>query len=119
MEEREQTVLVVDDEPAILAMMRSLLSDEGCAVLTAQNGQEALALALEAQPDLIITDLMMPVMDGQELRRRLREEPRTADIPVMLMTVAGRTPFRDQFTAVIRKPFGYNDILSSIRAYLS
>ncbi len=119
MDEREQTVLVVDDEPAILAMMRSLLTEEGCSVLTAQNGQEALALALEARPDLIITDLMMPVMDGQELRQRLSDEPRTADIPVVLMTVVGRSSFGKQFTAVIRKPFGYNDILSSIRAYLS
>ncbi len=119
MDEREQTVLVVDDEPAILGMLRSILSEEGCAVLTAQNGQEALALAMEAQPDLIILDLMMPVMDGQELRQRLSEEPRTADIPVMLMTVVGRSSLGDKFTAVIRKPFGYDDILSSIRAYLS
>ena len=118
MREREQTVLVVDDEPSILLMLRALLAEEGCVVITAQHGEEALARAVERSPDLIITDLMMPVMDGYELRRRLKEEPRTADIPVVLMTVVDRRPANDAFADVITKPFAYDDVVASIRAHL-
>ena len=117
--EREQTVLVVDDEPSILSMLRALLMEEGCAVITAQHGEEALAHAVERSPDLIITDLMMPVMDGHELRRRLKEEPSTAHIPVVLMTVVDRRPVSDSFSGVIVKPFAYDDLVAAIRAQLS
>src|SRR3712207_4281554 len=117
--DRGQTVLVVDDEPSILVMMRALLMDAGCTVITAQHGEEALARAVETSPDLIITDLMMPVMDGHELRRRLKEEPSTAHIPVLLMTVVDRRPVGDSYAGVIVKPFAYDDLVASIRVHLS
>jgi len=78
-------VMVVDDEPDIVELIRYNLSNEGYEIITARNGQEALDKAASL-PDLIILDLMMPVMDGLEACKRLRADPRTARIPVLFLT---------------------------------
>lgn len=79
-------VLVVDDEPDVRFILSHILEREGYEVYVAINGAAALELVSGAHPDLIITDLMMPVMDGNELIERLRADPDTATIPIMSLT---------------------------------
>ena len=115
---RTRTVLVVDDHPPIVELLRDLLEDEGFVVLTAPDGQAALAVATAAQPDLILTDLMMPQMDGRVLRARLLEQPLTAQIPVLLMSAAGHARARDGFAAFIVKPFSIDVLLDAVHRHL-
>jgi CheY-like chemotaxis protein len=78
------TVLLVDDEPSLLRLYTRVLEDMGCTVATAPDGQEALTMAPVLRPDLVITDLNMPRMNGLELCRALREDAALRDIPVVL-----------------------------------
>jgi CheY-like chemotaxis protein len=111
-------ILVVDDEQAILLMLRDLLQDEGYTVLTALNGAVALALARDVKPDLVLTDLMMPTMDGYELARHLHTEPAMAHIPVIAMSAAHRSFDHVLFTDVIAKPFDIAPLIATISAQL-
>jgi CheY-like chemotaxis protein len=112
-------ILVVDDDPAILEMLVELLLDEGFTVYSAANGQQALARALEVPLDLILTDLMMPLVDGHALLRSLREHPQTARVPVLLMSAAGHARPDDPFDAFIAKPFSIDDLLAQLQQLLS
>ena len=78
------TVLLVDDEPSLLDIYTLVLEDLGHVVATAADGEEALQLAPRLRPDLIITDLMMPRMNGLELCLQLREDPRLRGVPVII-----------------------------------
>jgi len=80
------TVLVVDDEPDLIDLLSYNLEREGYTVLTARDGAEALALAVRSPPDLVILDVMMPVMDGLEMCRRLREHAGLRTLPVLMLT---------------------------------
>ena len=110
-------ILVVDDEPDIVTLLRFALEKEGYTVAEAGNGQIALErLGLEpvkadaALPDLIVLDIMMPVMDGYQLNMRLQNEPRAKDIPILVLTAKGQK-MRDLFemapnvAAYVQKPF--------------
>jgi CheY-like chemotaxis protein len=106
------TVLIVDDDPTILAVLRAALEDDGYRVLTAVNGG-ALPLARQAQPDVVLLDIMMPGMDGVEVSTRLRADPATARIPIVAMsattnlrTLAGQMPIDDR----LPKPFDLADV---------
>jgi CheY-like chemotaxis protein len=81
-------ILVVDDDPTILALVREILQDEGYDVATARNGAEALKRVAETVPAVLVTDLMMPVMDGRALVRACRATPATATLPIVLMSAA-------------------------------
>ena len=81
-------VLVVDDEVGIANLLFDVLSDEGHRVLVAANGHEALKRAEEERPDLVITDFMMPVMDGGQLIRAMADEPDLKEVPVFLISSA-------------------------------
>jgi len=85
-------VLVVDDDPDKLNLLKVALSMEGYLVRTASNGRQALAAVDSYPPDLIITDIMMPEMDGYELARRIRENPQTKFIPLILQTAGRHDP---------------------------
>jgi len=111
------SIMVVDDEPDIVTLLRFALEKEGYQVLEAGNGQIALErLGLEpivpesALPDLIVLDIMMPVMDGYQLNMRLQTEPRAKDIPILVLTAKGQK-MRDLFemapnvAAYVQKPF--------------
>lgn len=111
-------LLVIDDEQAVLQMLQDVLEDEGYVVLMAHNGQEGFDRALEGRPDLILTDLMMPVMNGHTLAQRLRAEPRTAQIPLIAMSAAYRARDGDTFDAVIAKPFDLVPLLDLIEGLL-
>jgi len=85
----KKNILVVDDERDIVDLIRYNLQKEGYEVSAAYNGKEALEKAAAASPDLVILDLMMPVMDGFDTCRQLRANPGTARIPVMFLTARG------------------------------
>jgi CheY-like chemotaxis protein len=84
----DPTVLVVDDDPLITAFLRAALESEGYRVSTAVDGA-ALRVAHEVQPALILLDIMMPGMDGVEVSRRLRADPATAHIPIVVISAVG------------------------------
>jgi diguanylate cyclase (GGDEF)-like protein len=88
--EPESNILVVDDNPDKLLLLESALKLAGYRVTTATDGDEALAAIESYQPDLVITDVMMPRMNGYELAQRIRSNPRTKFIPVIMQTAAGR-----------------------------
>src|ERR1044072_6081672 len=88
--EPESNILVVDDNPDKLLLLESALKLAGYKVTTATDGDEALASIESYQPDLVITDVMMPRMNGYELAQRIRADPRTKFIPVIMQTAAGR-----------------------------
>ena len=81
-----KTVLVVDDAPDIRELLGMLLSMNGCRVVEAENGQQAVDLAPQIHPDLILMDLSMPVLDGYEATRRLKALPETGAIPVVAVS---------------------------------
>jgi class 3 adenylate cyclase len=85
----EPVVLVVDDLPANLRLMEAVLAPRGHRVLTALSGREALAVLAEQDVDIVLLDILMPEMDGYEVCRRIRSDPRTAFLPVVMVTASG------------------------------
>ena len=85
-EGRGKQVLITDDDPVVVEMIRQLLEEDRWTVRTAGNGQEALDAIAASRPDVMLLDLMMPVMDGFETLRRVRANPDSADLPVIIVT---------------------------------
>jgi CheY-like chemotaxis protein len=115
-----KTVLLVDDEHAILDALSGILEDEGFRVVTAGNGKEALARLEEgAPPDVALVDVMMPVMDGRELLREMQADTRWRDIPVVLMSAVPQAILeRDApltCAAFFQKPFDLWQLLARLR----
>jgi CheY-like chemotaxis protein len=107
------TILVVDDEFGIGELLEALLQDDGHRVLTAMNGRHALDQIAEARPDLVISDLMMPVMDGAALLRALRDHPELRDVPFLLMCALPESSIADRiegYDGFVRKPFKLADL---------
>jgi CheY-like chemotaxis protein len=115
------TVLVVDDEWAIADWLEAILSDAGHRVLVASNGKKALDI-LENEPvHLVISDFMMPLVDGPALMNAMTAEPRTADIPVIIMTALPENTVRDRMrghVAFVRKPFREVELLEAVATAL-
>ena len=113
-------ILVVDDEQAISQVLHDLLVDEGYEVLTAGNGREALASMADGRPDLVLSDVMMPVMGGAELCQALAANPHYGAIPVVLMSAAGEGTTRERcsYAAFVAKPFNLLDILDTVERVL-
>jgi len=80
------TILVVDDDPGVVRVVEINLTQEGYQVRTAGDGEEALASIAQAPPDLIVMDVMMPRLDGFETLKRLKGDPATAEIPILMLT---------------------------------
>jgi two-component system OmpR family response regulator len=117
-------ILHVDDEPDIREVVEiSLGLDRGLATRSCGSGEEALVAAVEWQPDIILCDVMMPVMDGPATLMRLRENALTANIPVVFMTARAQTRELDRFRSlgalgVIPKPFDPMTLAASVRSYV-
>lgn len=79
-------VLVVDDDPAILRLLNQSLELEGYSVSTATDGEEALAELPRSEPDVVVLDVMMPKLNGFDVLERIRRDPKTATLPVILLT---------------------------------
>lgn len=113
------TVLLVDDEHAILDALSGILEDEGFRVVTAGNGREALARLEEGMPDVALVDVMMPVMDGRELLREMQGDPRWRGIPVVLMSAVPQGILeRDApltCAGFFQKPFDLWQLLARLR----
>src|SRR5579864_6512828 len=117
----DASVLVVDDEAAIRKVVGRALTAEGCTVAYAANGDEALARLGEALPDLVISDVSMPLMDGFELVKRIRTQAATKALPVILLTgrgdtedlVAGMGLGADDYLV---KPFALRELVARVRA---
>ena len=118
-----QKILAVDDEEDILELLRFNLTKEGFAVVCAASGEEALKAALSQRPDLILLDLLLPAMDGLEVARRLKSNPSTQEIPVIMVTakgevadiVAGLEVGAEDY---ITKPFSRKVLIARVRAVL-
>jgi CheY-like chemotaxis protein len=111
-------LLIVDDEVAILEALMDILSVEGYEVATAANGAEGLQQVGRDRPDLILLDLMMPVMDGQEMLRRLKDDPALRTIPVVVMSAGRVTKAELQGSQFLAKPFELDDLLDTLTAQL-
>lgn len=98
------TVLLVDDDVGLLGSLGLLIAAEGHLIRTATNGGDALRLALESRPDIVVTDCAMPGMDGIALVRKLQHYPELASVPVILTSDARRRP-RIKVSGFLRKPF--------------
>ena len=109
-------ILVVDDEPDERFLLRRMFERAGYEVLDASDGAAALAIARESLPDLIVTDMMMPVMDGAELIRRLRSDPATAGIPILAST--GDPGLAGSADMVLSKTLPLEDLAAAVGAYL-
>jgi DNA-binding response OmpR family regulator len=116
-------VLVAEDDEDILEMVVFDLEDEGYEVLTARDGDAAVALALERRPDLVLLDVAMPGLDGYEVTRRLRAEKSTSGTPVVLLTA--RAQVRDVILGFeagandyVTKPFRPEELRTRLHAAL-
>ncbi len=115
--------MVVDDHPDVVDILRNILKENGFNVRCAYSGQELFAGLEKEKPDLIILDIMMPLMDGLEVLTRLRENPDTASIPVILLTakvqyddvLGGYKMGADYY---ITKPFTSTQVLEGINLFL-
>jgi DNA-binding NarL/FixJ family response regulator len=116
-------LLVVDDDPSLLLAVSETLRAENYDVVTARRGAEAMVRIAEALPDLIISDIRMPGMDGYALVRNLRASPRTRLIPIVFLTAKDETAdriagFRGGVDAYITKPFETDELVAVIKSIL-
>jgi two-component system alkaline phosphatase synthesis response regulator PhoP len=116
-------VLVVDDEIHIVHVVAIKLRNNGYEVLTAENGAEAFKVACEEKPDIIVTDFQMPVMTGLEMVEAMRQNPDTADVPVIMLTARGFAIDENQkqklrISECISKPFSPKELLRTIEDVL-
>jgi two-component system alkaline phosphatase synthesis response regulator PhoP len=120
----EQTILVVEDEPHIVEVVRDYLRQAGYRVLVASDGPAALGLVRRERPDLVVLDLMLPGgMDGLEICRRLRQDNTLADTPILMLTA--RTEETDRVVGLelgaddyVTKPFSPREVVARVRAVL-
>jgi CheY-like chemotaxis protein len=110
-------ILVVDDEPDLRFILRRILERAGHEVADAGHGAEALECVRGWRPDLVVTDMMMPVMDGRELIRRLRADPATAQIPILAVT--GNGELAGAADALLPKSCQTDQILAAANALLA
>ena len=116
-------LLVVDDEPNLLRAVAACLKTEDYEVSTARSGHEALMQLAESVPDLIISDIRMPGMDGYKLARQLRGSPRTALVPIVFLTAKDETAdriegFRAGIDAYLTKPFEPDELIAVVNGIL-
>ncbi len=120
----EKTILVADDETHILHVVSLKLRNAGFRVLTARDGQEALEMAQQQHPDLLITDYHMPQLSGLELCQRLKQDASTSGIPAIMLTARGYhlEPHDTEQSGILRmlsKPFSPRHLLTTVNEVLA
>ncbi|MBU1109569.1 MAG: response regulator [Candidatus Riflebacteria bacterium] len=119
----EKKILVADDEPHILRIVKDKLSNAGFSVIAVTNGEEAFTAAKSEAPDLILLDVMMPKMNGFEVCKKLRQDALFKSTPIILLTARGqesdmKTGFDAGATDYITKPFSPRQLLETVKAKL-
>ncbi len=113
-------VLIVEDEKPIRELLSDFLSGEGYSTLLAENGQRGVELAQTEQPDLVLMDLMLPVLDGFSAIRALNHDPETCDIPIVVMSANSllllNVDQKVRAVETLRKPFDLDQVLNVIQA---
>jgi DNA-binding response OmpR family regulator len=119
-QQRQRRILVVEDDAAILRQIEFNLQSHGYAVETATTGIEAIKAMMARRPDLLITDVMMPEMDGHELAMSVRADPELKDVPIIMLTA--RTQDEDMMQGYqsgtdlyLTKPFNLDELVTFVR----
>ena len=117
-------ILVVEDNERNLKLLRDVLEYAGYDVRVARTGEDGVTLAVKEPPDLVLMDLQLPGIDGMEALRRLRESPRTADIPVVAVTAQAMKQDRERaleagFDGYVEKPISVRAFPDQVRGFLS
>ncbi|PKO96104.1 MAG: hybrid sensor histidine kinase/response regulator [Bacteroidetes bacterium HGW-Bacteroidetes-7] len=118
------TVLIVDDVDANVLLLKLLISKAGYKTISAYNGKDALEIVMEQSPDLILLDIMMPVMDGHQVAKKLKEIPEMADIPIIFLSALNSTDdivqgFQLGAADYVSKPFNKDELLTRINHQIS
>ncbi|HAV93195.1 TPA: hypothetical protein DCW38_08480 [candidate division WOR-3 bacterium] len=124
MEERKKTLLIVDDDIFLVDIMAFTLKQSGFEIIKAHNGQEAIDIINKEHIDLVLTDIMMPVMDGFELAENLRKNETTKNIPIIFLTAKSNVEDKNKgfnigINDYVVKPFNLKDLVSRINKALS
>ena len=116
-------ILAVDDDPRSLRLVEACLVPHGYEVVTARNGEDGVAIVANEKVDLILMDVMMPVLDGYEACRRLKDNPATKDIPVVMLTA--KTQLTEQKAGLdcgagdyVCKPFTPKELVAQVQEFL-
>jgi putative two-component system response regulator len=122
--QNKDTILMVDDNPANLQVLQTILEGQGCRLLTARDGAGALSVATKEKPDVILLDIMMPDMDGFDVCRNLKADPATFEIPVILLSAPEMTEDKVrglEMGAVdyISKPFQPEEVIARVTTHLT
>lgn len=120
---QKKKILVVDDEPYIVRVVQANLMVEGYEVVAAYDGLEALQRLQEEKPDLVLLDVMMPEMDGWAVLERIRSNPETENLPVIMLTALAQDTDIERGTLLgcdvyITKPFEPRDLVNAVRRML-
>ena len=120
--EQNKTILVMDDDLALQTVLEIALRDAGYEVILANDGQEGIEKLQTLSPDLVISDIMMPQMDGVETFQRIKERLQDNGIPIFIMTALTRKPWFADLEAegavIIQKPFEIDQLLHLVRDML-
>jgi two-component system cell cycle response regulator DivK len=121
--EKAYRVLLVEDDPQNLYLIEFLLREAGFDVVVARDGEEALDMIVSTRPDLVITDISMPKLDGYELARRIKDSPETGSIPVIAVTAYSMKGDSEKIMQVgcdgyIPKPIDADTFVETVRRYL-
>jgi two-component system, OmpR family, alkaline phosphatase synthesis response regulator PhoP len=116
-------ILFIEDEPDQIMMVRLRLEKNGYEIFAAQEGREGLDKAIELCPDLVLLDIVVPGLDGFEICKRLKKNPRTQKIPIIVTTAAGQDDIEQLCLLLgaedcVRKPYDSSDLVNKIKACL-
>ena len=119
-----EKILIIDDDVDTLRLVGLMLQRQGYQIVAASNGSQGLAKAFDERPDLILLDVMMPDMDGYEVTRRLRKNPTTATVPILMFTA--KTQLDDKVTGFevgaddyLTKPVNRQELLSALKRWIA
>lgn len=112
-----KTILVVDDEEAIMEMVCAFLESEGYQTVQASNGQQGLNCLATVRPDAVLCDVMMPILDGRELCKKMNADSNYRAIPIILMSAAVKSLAQSEcrYAALLDKPFDLDELLKTVQ----
>ncbi|MFZ1889956.1 MAG: response regulator [Candidatus Binataceae bacterium] len=112
-----KTILIVDDEFGVLEVLEFILSDAGYTVVSAVNGQDALARLEDTTPDLVIVDFMMPILDGNGVIKAIRSDDKLRNVPIILASALPEQTIRQRcegYNTFLRKPYRTEQLMEEI-----